>query len=276
MPSPIPVTMTQPTSGGEGLLAQALSLPDGWTRGGVAFLDPNCLLPVVMGPCPSGTDLKPTQRAESSQFRPVSLIQAVECTTLGGLDVAAVAEAELPRTAGFALARELLTGEASARDSAPTQANPALVGEATSLGAAFTSVASALGCLEASLAAANGDRGGVIMMPIQFATQALAERVLWRDGARWRTVSGNPVMISGGFDGRAPVADPGTQAPPDPGDPLYAYATTAVWAGTGRTDTYGDVNRDVNTAAARAEQIALAAFSTCAVFAAASTTATAC
>lgn len=278
MPSPIPVTMAQPTSGGEGLLSQALPLPDGWERGGVAFLDANCLLPTVMGPCPELDDLKPTDRAESAEFRPVTLIQAVECSTMGGLDVSGISQDELARTAPFALARELLTGEASARDSSPTQANPSLVGAAFAgnLGAAFTSVAAALACLEQNLADDNAGRGGVILAPIGFATMALAERVLWRDGARWRTVNGTPVMISGGFDGRAPVEDPATQAAPDAGDPLYAYATTAVWAGTGTTATYADVDRAVNTANARTEQIGLAAFSTCAVFAAASTTATAC
>jgi hypothetical protein len=226
-----------------------------------------------MGQCPTGEDLKPTQRAESAEFRTYSLIQAVECTTLGGLNVGEVAESELPRTASFALARELLTGAASVRDTpAGIDPNPSLVGDSTDLGAAFASVADALACLEAQLAEANAGRGGVILAPIGFATQALAERVMWRDGARWRTVTGNVVIVSGGFDGRGP----GDLVPPAASDPLYAYATTAVWAGVGRTDTYGDVNRDINTAAARAEQVALAAFSTCAVFAAASTTATAC
>ena len=272
MPSPIPVTMAQPPASGEGLLTQALPLPDGWTRGGVAFLDSNCLLPTVMGPCPEGTDLKPTDRAGSEEFRPVSLIQAVECSTMGGLDVSSLSQEELARTAPYALARELLTGAASARDSSPTQANPSLVGEATSLGGDFTSVAAALACLEQALGDANAGRGGVIAAPIGFATQGLAERVLWRDGARWRTVNGTPLIISAGFDGRAPD----TATPPAEGDPLYAYATTAIWAGVGQVDTYPDVDRAVNTAAARAEQIALAAFSTCAVFAAASTTAAAC
>lgn len=273
MPSPIPVTMAQPTPSGEGLLSGALPLPEGWQRGGIAFLDPNCLLPTVMGQCPTGEDLKPTQRAESAEFRTYSLIQAVECSTLGGLNVAEIAENELPRTGSFALARELLTGAASERDTAAgIEPNPSLVGNATDLGADFVFAANALACLESNLAEANGGRGGVILMPIGFATAALAERVLWRDGARWRTVTGNTVIVSGGFDGRGP----GATTPPAAAAPLYAYATTAVWAGVGQTDTYGDVNHSVNTAAARAEQVALAAFSTCAVFAAASTTATAC
>lgn len=274
MASPIPVTMTQPSPMGEGLLAQALPLPDGWQRGGIGFEDPNCLAPTVMGQCPEvGEELKPTERVESDEFRTYTLIQAVACTTMGGTNVSAIAESEIARTGSFALARELLTGAASARDTPAAQdPNPTLVGTAVDLGADFTSVAASLGCLEASLAELNSGRGGVVLASIGWATQALAERVLWRDGARWRTVTGAPVIISGGFDGRGP----GDVTPPADGAPLYAYATTAVWAGVGTVDTYADVNRSINTAAARAEQVALAAFSTCAVVAAAATTATAC
>lgn len=272
MATPVAVTMTQPSPSSEGLLTQALALPDGWLRGGIEFLDPNCLSPVVMGQCPSGEDLKPTQRAGSVAFRSYDLIQAVECSTMGGLDVSALAGTEGPRTASFALARELLTGAASVRDNQAGEENPSLVDEATDLGAEFTTVAASLGCLESRLNAANSGRGGVILASIGWATQALAERVLWRDGARWRTVTGSQVIIDAGFDGRGP----GDVAAPAAGDALYAYATTAVWAGVGPADTFADVNRSINTSSARREQVAMAAFSTCAVFAAASTAATAC
>lgn len=276
MGTPVPVTMTQPSPGGEGLIAQALALPDGWQRGGIAFTDPNCLAPTVMGQCPTGEDLKPTQRpGETATFRTYDLIMAVECTTMGNTDVSAIAGSEGQRTASFALARELLTGAAADRDNQAGQENPALVSSATSLGAGFATVAEMFACLESRLAAANSGRGGVLLLPIAVATMALAERVLWRDGARWRTVTGTPVIIDAGFDGRAPVADgPGTV--PAAGDPLYAYATTAVWAGVAAPDTFADVDRANNTRNARSERPALAAFSPCAVFAAASTAATAC
>lgn len=274
MASPIPVTMTQPSPMGGGLLEQALALPDGWERGGIAFEDPNCLAPTVMGQCPtSDEELKPTDRVGQDEFRTYELIQAVECTAMGATDVSQIAESELARTRSFALAREMLTGFASARDTKDTiTPNPSLAGTATSLGADFPTVAASLGCLEASLAALNSGRGGFILAPIAWATQALAERVIWRDGARWRTVTGAPVIIDAGFDGRAP----GSALPPAAGAPLYAYATTAVWAGVGRSDTIADMNRGVNTNNARAEQVGLAAFSTCAVVAAASSAATAC
>lgn len=271
MPIPIPVELGQPQAEG-GLLTAALPLPSGWQRG-IAYLDLSCLSPVVMGECPTGENLKPGQRPESATFRPVSVIQAIECSASNQLDLSTLAGSELDRVRSFALAREMLTGAASARDASdPDHANPSLVGTATDLGADFTSVASALGCLEAELAEANSGRGGVILASIGFATAALAERVIWRDGARWRTVTGSTVIVSGGFDGRGP----GAVAPPAADAPLYAYGTTAVWAGVGERATYQALDRAVNTDTARAEDIALVAFSICAVFAAASTTAVAC
>lgn len=278
MPIPIPVDLDLGAPAPGGLLASARVLPVGW-QSGISFTDTACLLPVVMGECPSGVNLKPGQGAEAATFRPVSVIQAVTCTALGGFDTAGVAEAALPQTADFALAFELLTGTASGRDYNPNAqdpgGNPALVNTALSLGAGFSTLTAAVACIEQELGAATGGRGGVLFAGADMATWLLDERVIWRDGARWRTASGNTVVISAGFDGRAPVADgPGT-APAD-GAVLYLYATAGVWAGLGESTTYSDVDRQVNTATSRAEQIALVAFTPCAVFAAAATPVTKC
>ncbi len=281
MPIPIPVDLDLGAPAPGGLLASARVLPVGW-QSGISFTDTACLLPVVMGECPSGVNLKPGQRAEATTFRPVSVIQAVECTTLGGFDTALVADSALPQTVDFALAFELLTGTASGRDFNPNAqdpgGNPALVNTATDLGSFAVSgggLAAAVACLEQTLAEATGGRGGVLFAGADMATWLLDERIIWRDGARWRTASGNPVIISGGFDGRAPVAD-GTGTAPAEGEPLYLYGTAGVWAGTGEQQTYSDVDRSVNTVTSRAEQIALIAFTPCAVFAAAADSVTKC
>ena len=270
---PIPVELDLGASVG-GWLASARPLPTGWQRG-IAFPDTACLAPVSMGECPTGSNLKPGQRTDTAEFRPFSVIMAVECSTIGGYDVKAAAANGLLQTADYAIASELLTGAASARDINPDpdiSPNPSLVGTATTLGAGFASVAGAVACLEQELMAATFGRGGVLLVGADMATWLLDERVIWRDGARWRTASGNLVIVSAGFDGRAP----GATAPPDPTDPLYIYATAGVWAGVGTADSVDDVNRSVNTATSRAEQFALAAFSPCAVFAAASTAAVKC
>jgi hypothetical protein len=270
MATPVPVDLT-PTATPGGLLAAAGNLPAGWERG-ISFLDPNCITPVAMGECPTG-EYKPTQRVGFSTFRPVDLVVAVECTARGNLDLRGMAGRELDRVRSFALAREMLTAEASARDASdPDHANPSLVGTATDLGADFLLVATALACLERNIGESFAGRGGVILVGPDVATHLLYERVIWRDGARWMTASGNRVIIDPGFDGRAP----GSSAPPDPTDPAYMYAVGDVWASVGGRDTLYDVDRSVNTASARAEDGALAAFPTCAVFAAASTTATVC
>lgn len=267
MPIPVPVELDQPLGGG-GLLAQSRPLPAGWEKG-IKFLDDSCLLPVVMGECPQGSNDKPTQRADAATFRPYETIMAVKCSTLDNrTDWDAVANVNLDRTRDDAIARELLTGDAAFRDMAgDSEPNPALVTTATDLGETATTLAQALGCLESSLLTANGGRGATLLMPISVAYQAMVDSLLYRDGARWRTVTGATVIISAGFDGRVPVTDPGASVAPTAGDKLYVYAVTDVYAGTGSRDTISDVNRSINDVNARAEEIALAAFGPCAVFA---------
>lgn len=267
MPIPVPVELDQPAPSG-GLFAASRPLPENWQRG-ISFTDRGCLLPVVMGECPTGDDLKPTQRSDKATFRPVELITAVTCSTLDNFtDYDVVAGAALDSTRDFAMARELLTGAASLRDLGPSSTpNPALVSTATDLGSDIEGTTAAMACLETNLLTANGGRAATLLMPIAVAYQMLADRTLYLDGARWRTVTGSTVIVSPGFDGRPPVDDQSTSVPPTAGDPLYVYAVTAVWAQTGERSILHDVNRAINDVNARAEDIALAAFGPCAVFA---------
>lgn len=266
MPIPVPVELDQPGSG-NGLLAQSRPLPDRWQRG-ISFLDSGCTQPVVMGECPSGDDLKPGQRSDSATFRPVSLILALECSSMdNNTDWAALADSELDRVRDHAMASELLTGAASLRDKGPSSdVNPALVNTATDLGTGATTLAVALGCLERATLAANAGRGATLFLTVEQVWQAAADYLIYRDGGRWRTPMGNLVIASEAFDGRAPVGS-GSGAAPAPGATLYAYASTAVWAATGERSNLFDVDRSVNTTTARSEDIALAAFSPCATFA---------
>lgn len=267
MPIPVPVTLGQPLATG-GLLSAARPLPSGWQRG-VSFVDTACLSPVALGECPTMADLKPGQRPSAATFRPYSIVQAVECTSASQLDLNALSAAELDRTREVAVARELLTGEASLRDAGPSSiGNPALVHDASDLGAAYTSVVAAMADVEAAVLAANSGRGVAVLVPVPVLAHAIAAGVVWRDGARWRTPTGGLVIASPGFDGRAP----GQTDPPEQGDPLYIYGVTSVWASVGERAVYQSINRAVNTDTARAEDIALAVYEPCAVFAAAATT----
>lgn len=284
MPMPIPVELDRCTPAVVGgLLSGACPLPENWERG-ISFQDTACLLPTVMGECPTCPDLKPTQRSDTATFRPVSLIAAVECSTFGGIDVQAVASQTLTDTAGYALAREMLTGEASRRDANPNAidgagGNPALQTHATVIDGPDATGApwpTGLGCLEQAIADTTGGRRGYILMGPQIALELWP--FLTRQGGRLTTLTGTRVIVDGGFDGRAPFVDPSpgespgcepwnTSGAPMRGDPLYIYAVGGLWAGVGAEAMISDVNRANNTASARAEAPGLVAFTPCAVFA---------
>ncbi len=283
MAIPIPVELDRctPAAAG-GLLQGGCPLPAGWERG-ISFQDTACLLPTVMGECPTCPDtLKPTQTADTVTFRPVSLITAFQCSTFGGIDVRAVASANLDETADYALAREMLTAQASIRDANPNAiegagGNPSLQASSTVLSLTIVDPVDALGCLEQALADATGGRPGYVLIGPQIAL-ALAERsVLVREGGRLITATGTRAIVTGGFDGRAPLLEsPGAVDPCEPwnsagapsfGDPLFMYGTASVWAGVGTGDPRDDVNRADNTASAREERVALPVFTPCATFA---------
>jgi hypothetical protein len=244
-----------------------------------------------MGECPTCSDLKPTQRASTETFRPVSLITALECSTFGGIDVQDVASRNLDETASYALAREMLTGQASLRDANPNVAgplgNPSLQNTAQVVGDGSVGPVGALGCLEQRMADATGGRRGVILVGPAMALYLGQNSLLHIEGdlttGRLRTLSGTRVVVDGGFDGRAPTDDSPGESPGSPGDPcvpwnstgapaageeLYIYATAAVWAGVGPGRMLSDVDRANNTASAREERPALVAFTPCATFAA--------
>ena len=292
MAIPIPVELDRCTpAGAGGLLQGGCPLPEGWERG-ISFQDTACLLPTVMGECPTCSDLKPTQRADTVTFRPVSLITALECSTFGGIDVQQVASANLDETADYALAREMLTGQAALRDANPNAegpaGNPSLQRDAIDLGPASAGPVEALGCLEQRLADATGGRNGYLLLGPEIALALAAASVLLREGGRLITVTGTRVIVTGGFDGRAPLSSPADESPADPcepwntsgapleGDELYMYATASVWSGVGLGRMLSDVDRQNNTASAREERIALSAFTPCATFAAGSGVTKAC
>src|SRR3990167_7186963 len=286
MATPIPVELDRCTPAVVGgLLQGGCPLPADWERG-VSFQDTSCLVPTVMGECPTCSDLKPLQQADTVTFRPVSLITAFQCSTLGGIDVQAVAAANLDETADYALAREVLTGQASARDANPNTTdpggNPSLQNTATDLGAGFATAVAALGCIEQAIADATGGRNGYLLIGPEIALALAEASGLLREAGRLITVTGTRVIVTGGFDGRGPTDSPGDESPADPcelwnstgaplvGEELYIYGTASVWAGVGVGLMRSDIDRANNTAAAREERIALPVFTPCSTFAAGS------
>lgn len=291
IPIPVELDRCTPAVAG-GLLQGGCPLPAGWERG-ISFQDTACLLPTVMGECPTCNDLKPTQQADTVTFRPVSLITAFLCSTFGGIDVRQVASANLDETADYALAREMLTGQAALRDANPNVVgrlgNPSLQHDATDLGDEFTGPVAALGCIEQALADATGGRVGYVLIGPEIALRLGEAGVLLREAGRLLTTTGTRVIVTGGFDGRAPIDEsPGEESPGDPcvpwnstgapvmGDELYMYGTASVWSGVGRPLKRDDVDRANNTASAREERVALPVFTPCATFAAGSGVTKAC
>ena len=228
---PIPVELDRCTPADVGgLLLGSCPLPEGWERG-ISFQDTACLLPTVMGECPTCSDLKPTQRAGTETFRPVSLITALECSTFGGINVQDVASRNLDETASYALARELLTGQASLRDANPNAegppGNPSLQGTAQLVGDG-SSIVAAIGCIEQAMAEATGGRRGYLLIGPVLLNYIGQSSLLHIEGSidtgRLRTMSGTRVIVSGGFDGRGPTDDsPGES----PGDPCVPWNSTA-------------------------------------------------
>jgi len=273
MARPVAVELSLPVRPG-GLLDLAQKFPGGWERG-VAFQDSACLTTTLVGECPQVTGLAEYQRPSVATFTPVVVQSAVKCSTMGNVDVGALAGSVAAATADFAVSREMLTGEISERDTpddSPFGPNPSLVGAAQDLGATHTTLAKALACLEATIAEDTEGRTAVLLVGYDWLTYAVDAQLLRWDGNTWRTPAGSLVIPASGFDGRAP----GSTEPPDSGDALYAYAVVGVWAQLGRQDSFDYVNRAINDQLARSDILALFAFPTCAVYAAASTVATAC
>ena len=255
MSLPRSVQLPSPGASAAGLLQQALPLPSGWERG-ISFAQTGCLAPFVVGECPSADDLKAAQRPGAAvTFRPVQVGQAVECSTLSGADPVD-AGALLDVTASDALEAELYAATASTRDKPPDPAlgNPSLSTSITSDLGDLDDVVQAVGCAEQTAAGLVHGRRLWVHLSVAAAAAAAAAQVIWRDGTRWRTTYGSTVLIS-----------PNLVAPAGTVTSLPVFVTLPVYAGLGQRQVLQDVDRTVNTATWRVEDIGLVAFDPCVV-----------
>lgn len=236
-----------------GLLAAARPIEGDWT-GGVKFASGQCLAPQNYGPCASDDAVEKVDQnlSDEAEFHPFTVLQAVQCSTLGRSAVDQFANESLDVTREYGVALELLGGAATG--------NPSLsVGPTTTLTAA-TDPVTALGCLEARAGSSAGISGRIafIHTPPAVGTALLAAGAIWRDGRIWYTASGNIVVISPAYDGRTPGG-----AAPTSGQPLFMYATGEVHAAFGMRETLQSVERTQNTAKATAEDAAIVLFDPC-------------
>lgn len=283
----IPTRITLPPSGRPvgGLLSAARPLGGEWWRG-VTFASLQCVAPQSVGTACSDEEAttKVAQRpGELRTFETFAAVLALECSTLGGVNLSEMAEDALDVVREFSVARELLTGAASGNPSLAgvTCGDPPASCVTDDLGTATDPVA-ALGCLDQTAAEALSGRLAFIHASPAILAAWMAASAIWRDGRLWRTALGSVVVGSAGYDGRAPGG-----AAPVSGASLYAYATGEVYAATsaggrapsvpqpGERDTLESVDRSVNTATAISEDVALVVFDPCFV-AAIDTTVTLC
>lgn len=250
-----PVTLDPPGATPGGLLAAALTLPAGWERG-ITFTGDACLGPWTVGPCPAAVGLKPTSHGTTWTFQPFAVGAGIECSTMGapdGVDATRVLNA----TVEWAVAHELATGEASARDADGTfVGNPSLIDNVTiDLGDADDVVA-AVGCLEQVAAEAMYGRPVWLHTSPAVGVALDDAGIMRRDGLRWRTANGSTVILSPGYSNLGTVGNGGNAS-------LGIVATAPVYAALGQRDVMTSIDRDTNTSESRAEDVALAAFDPC-------------
>lgn len=233
-----------------GLLAAARPITGEWWRG-IQFSSPSCIAPQTFAQCPAEPFQKTFEGPSTIQtFEAFGVLQAVECSTMGGTNVQALAEQNIEVTREFAVAAELMSGAASS--------NPHISqASGTDLGTA-TDAVHALGCLDQAAAQALSGRLAYIHASPAIGNAWLAAGAIVRDGRRWLTALGSIVVISAGYDGRAP----GGGAPVG-GETLYAYATGEVYAEVGQRESFDAVDREVNTRQGISEELAVAAFDPC-------------
>lgn len=236
-----------------GLLGAARPLPGRWTSG-VTFASSQCVLPQNVGICTNGDVTKvPGRLSDAATFEAFGVVLALECSTMGRSDLSGFTDTSLDVTREYAVASELLTGAASG--------NPALK-DATSLGTASDAVA-ALACLDQKIGTLLGGRLGFIHAAPAIATYLLSAAAIYKEGQRFYTASGNIVVISAGYDGRAPTGVGNLSSPAVAGNSLYLYATGEVYAAVGERDSFDAVQRGTNVAQSIAEDAAIAAFDPC-------------
>jgi hypothetical protein len=229
-----------------GVLAAARDLAgavDGgqWWRG-VTFTGDGCIAPITRDAClDAGTQIDTPSRPPGAptNWNPITVRQGAECSALGNDPdgQAELAGRRLEATREWAVGRALQTGVGA---EAP---NPSF-DDAVVVASAVTPTV-ALACLDQEAANALFGAAAFIHASPLLASHLLAANVLWRDGTRWRTASGNVVVVSPGYFG------------------VSLFATAEVFAASGFRTPLAGVDREVNTVTAWADELALAVFDPC-------------
>lgn len=246
------VTLPPASRPAAGLLAGARSLNvDEWWRG-IAFAEVGCAEPTWRGPCTSGADA-PVSLGDSQQFAPITIRQGLDCSALSMSDIRTMAASRLDVTREYAMARTLMTGDGTEQDDSGTL-NASIHGQAEELDEQ-DNVNEAIARLEEE--ASKNLYGARAFIHVPPALAAFIEvNAAWRDGTVWRTMMGNVVIVSPGYFGEDPdgVLEPTRR---------WVYASGEVYASSGQRTVLFDVDRDVNTSVAWAQELGLVVFDPC-------------
>lgn len=241
---------------------------DRW-ESGYAYLPEGCASGGVIDPCEGGTkDI--AANPDQVVADPFAVWAGDECSTFGFIagDAEGRARRQLLATRQFQIEQELWRGDL-ARDVAGTERKHLAHPDSDVLSeAGALDPIPALACLEEGLAKAARGQRGMIHATRQVAALWHQSGMLRREGNLVLTINDTIVVAGAGYDGSGPGADADAD-PVAPGVTQWAYATTLV---TVRLDEVvlvpganalqnptlraQMVNRDTNTIAVIAEQLA--------------------
>lgn len=229
----------EPSRSRGGLLAAALTPPEGWERGlEVPFY--GCGEPIVRNKCITAED--EAHRPGAADFASFPIEQGSTCSTLSRLDHVEFAAGRLDATTEWALGRQAQT------DLAET-GSPKL-DDAVQLGTVPLdpwNIVTAIGCLEAAAVAAGFGERVWIHATVKGATWLGNSRLIDANGF---TPAGSRVVISSGY------LDPAD-------DTLRFWATGTVWAGVDAARTVEAVDHRRNDHTAYALRAGIVAFDPC-------------
>lgn len=236
---------------------------DRWMNG-FTYEPEGCYNGVIVDPC--GDDKDNPAPPTVVTWEPYGIVATYRCSALaaGGKDWQGIARRRLEAVRSFRLEHELWTGDlatAAGWDNLflADVTRVDIITESAGVG-----LTHGLACLTQYLAETNGGQQGMIHATPQVVTHWAGLGLLRRDGARLYTLARDDIVVAGsGYTGGDPDGNDASD-----GD-VWAYATDLVDVRLGpveiigRPDDPSFIDRTLNTARIRAEQLAIASWEGC-------------
>ncbi len=238
--------------------------PDNRWTNGITYEPEGCYSGDLVDPCGSDEKDDPSPRA-TVEWEPYGVVATYRCSAMAanGKDWQGIVRRRLEAVRSFQIERELWTGDLATANSWPNRFladvdNVDILTESAGVG-----LTHGLACLTQYLAETNGGQQGMIHATAQTVTHWDSLGLLRKEGARLYNWRDDIVVGGSGYDGSDPDGNNAVT-----GD-VWAYATDLVEVRLadvmviGRPDDPSFVDRTLNTARIRAEQLALASWEGC-------------